>query len=53
MPHTFLAAQFKQLGIDTYTHNFTLQYPLGDNKVCYYIILLYFIHGKFLFAVDL
>jgi len=30
MPHAFLAAQFKQLGIDTYTHNFSMPYPLGD-----------------------
>lgn len=32
MPHSFIAAQFKQLGLDTYTHNFSLQYPLGENK---------------------
>lgn len=33
MPHAFIAAQFTQLGLDTYTHNFTLNYPLDDGKV--------------------
>lgn len=33
MPHSFISAQFKQLGLDTYTHNYSLQYPLGENKV--------------------
>merc|ERR1712198_524321 len=33
MPHSFISAQFKQLGLDTYTHNYSLQYPLGENEV--------------------
>jgi len=33
MPHSFISAQLKQLGLDTYTHNYSLQYPLGENKV--------------------
>ena len=33
MPHAFIAAQFKQLGLDTYTHNFSVQYPLDENEV--------------------
>lgn len=33
MPHAFIAAQFKQLGLDTYTHNFSIHYPLDETKV--------------------
>lgn len=33
MPHAFIAAQLKQLGLDTYTHNFSLQYPLDEREV--------------------
>lgn len=40
MPHAFIAAQLKQLGLDTYTHNFTLKYPLGENKVQLQILIL-------------
>ncbi|GJQ66683.1 hypothetical protein Trydic_g4644 [Trypoxylus dichotomus] len=29
MPYSWLLAKFKQIGLDTYTHNFTLNYPLG------------------------
>ena len=33
MPHAFITAQFKQLGLDTYTHNFSVRYPLDENEV--------------------
>ncbi|XP_032792055.1 LOW QUALITY PROTEIN: glycosylphosphatidylinositol anchor attachment 1 protein [Daphnia magna] len=33
MPHAFIAAQFKQLGLDTYTHNFSVKYPLDQNEI--------------------
>lgn len=33
MPHPWLVGQFTQLGLDTYTHSFTLQYPMGHGKV--------------------
>lgn len=32
-PHAFLLAKMKRIGLDTYTHNFTLNYPLGGRKV--------------------
>ncbi|XP_063699998.1 glycosylphosphatidylinositol anchor attachment 1 protein [Culicoides brevitarsis] len=32
-PHAFLLAKMKKIGLDTYTHNFTLNYPLGSRKV--------------------
>lgn len=32
-PHAFLLAKMKKIGLDTYTHNFTLNYPLGARKV--------------------
>lgn len=32
MPHPWLVGQFTQLGLDTYTHSFTLQYPMGRGK---------------------
>ena len=40
MPHAFLAAQLKQLGLDTFTHNFSLHYPLGDNKVFIHSVIV-------------
>ncbi|XP_068203128.1 glycosylphosphatidylinositol anchor attachment 1 protein [Palaemon carinicauda] len=33
MPYAWLVGQFTQLGLDTFTHNFTLNYPLGGGKV--------------------
>ena len=33
MPTSWLLAKFAQLHMDTYTHNFTLQYPLDSKKV--------------------
>ena len=33
MPYAWLAAQFTQLGLDTYTHNFTLHSPMSEGKV--------------------
>ncbi|XP_042219524.1 glycosylphosphatidylinositol anchor attachment 1 protein-like [Homarus americanus] len=33
MPYPWLAAQFTQLGLDTFTHNFTLHYPMGKDKI--------------------
>uniref|UniRef100_A0A336MQS1 CSON005394 protein n=1 Tax=Culicoides sonorensis TaxID=179676 RepID=A0A336MQS1_CULSO len=32
-PHAFLLAKMKKIGLDTYSHNFTLNYPLGSRKV--------------------
>uniref|UniRef100_A0A2P2HZ56 GPI-anchor transamidase component GPAA1 n=1 Tax=Hirondellea gigas TaxID=1518452 RepID=A0A2P2HZ56_9CRUS len=32
MPHSWLLAKLTQLGLDTYTHNFTLNYPMVANK---------------------
>lgn len=29
LPYPWLLAKFRQIGLDTYTHNFTLNYPLG------------------------
>ncbi|XP_034236493.1 glycosylphosphatidylinositol anchor attachment 1 protein [Thrips palmi] len=31
MPYPWLLAQFRQIGLDTYTHNFTLNYPLASD----------------------
>ncbi|XP_046385153.1 glycosylphosphatidylinositol anchor attachment 1 protein [Ischnura elegans] len=33
VPYPWLIAKLKQLNLDTYTHNFTLKYPLGARKV--------------------
>ncbi|KAK7006502.1 Glycosylphosphatidylinositol anchor attachment 1 protein, partial [Halocaridina rubra] len=33
MPYPWLVGQLTQLGLETYTHNFTLNYPLGHGKV--------------------
>ncbi|XP_071447710.1 glycosylphosphatidylinositol anchor attachment 1 protein [Hetaerina americana] len=33
VPYPWLISSFKQLNLDTYTHNFTLKYPLGSRKV--------------------
>lgn len=33
MPTAWLTAKMRQIGLDTYTHNFTLNYPLGGGKV--------------------
>lgn len=33
IPYSWLLAKFRQIGLDTYTHNFTLNYPLGQPKV--------------------
>jgi glycosylphosphatidylinositol transamidase len=35
MPYAWLAAKFRQLNLDTYTHNFTLNYPLGSGNIKY------------------
>lgn len=32
-PYAWLQAKMRQIGLDTYTHNFTLNYPLGGGKV--------------------
>lgn len=31
-PHAWLLSKMRQIGLDTYTHNFTLNYPLGGGK---------------------
>lgn len=33
IPYPWLLAKFQQLGLDTYTHNFTLKYSLGRPQV--------------------
>lgn len=33
MPYPWLLAKFRQLNLDVYTHNFTLNYPLSQQKV--------------------
>lgn len=33
MPTAWLLAKFQQIGLEAYTHNFTLNYPLGGGKV--------------------
>ena len=55
MPHAFIAAQFKQLGLDTYTHNFSVQYPLDENEVtrlsCWFyraLLILKFLKTRFI-----
>lgn len=32
LPYSWLLAKFGQLGLETYTHNFTLNYPLGPTQ---------------------
>lgn len=32
IPYAWLLAKFSQIGLDTYTHNFTLHYPLADGR---------------------
>lgn len=34
IPYPWLLAKFRQIGLDTYSHNFTLNYPLGKTQVC-------------------
>ncbi|XP_037048828.1 glycosylphosphatidylinositol anchor attachment 1 protein [Bradysia coprophila] len=31
-PHAWLLSKMRQIGLDTYSHNFTLNYPLGGGK---------------------
>lgn len=33
IPYPWLLAKFRQVGLDVYTHNFTLNYPLGKPQV--------------------
>lgn len=33
IPYPWILAKFRQIGLDTYTHNFTLNYPLGRSQV--------------------
>ncbi|EDS27747.1 GPI transamidase component GAA1 [Culex quinquefasciatus] len=33
MPYAWLLAKMRKIGLDTHTHNFTLNYPLGGGKV--------------------
>lgn len=34
MPYPWITAQFRQMGLEVYTHNFTLSYPFGQKSVC-------------------
>lgn len=40
LPTTWLLAKLNRLNLDTYTHNFTLHYPLGKGAVSI-IFLIY------------
>lgn len=33
VPYAWLLAKMRQIGLETYTHNFTLNYPFGGGKV--------------------
>ena len=33
MPYSWLTAQFRQMGLEVYTHNFSLTYPFGQKSV--------------------
>jgi len=33
MPYSWLTAQFRQMGLEVYTHNFSLTYPFGRKSV--------------------
>lgn len=33
IPYPWLLAKFRQIGLDTYSHNFTFNYPLGKTHV--------------------
>lgn len=33
LPTAWILAKFRQIGLEAYTHNFTLNYPLGGGKV--------------------
>lgn len=35
IPYSWLLAKFRQIGLDSYTHNFTLYSPLNSNEVYY------------------
>lgn len=35
IPYPWILAKFQQIGLDTYTHNFTLNYPLGKSNTKY------------------
>jgi glycosylphosphatidylinositol transamidase len=32
LPYPWLEARFRQLGLEVYTHNFTLKFPLGPEE---------------------
>jgi glycosylphosphatidylinositol transamidase len=40
LPYSWLLAKLRQIGLDAYTHNFTLNYPMGLGTVS----LLYFLY---------
>ncbi|KAF5274120.1 hypothetical protein FQR65_LT04518 [Abscondita terminalis] len=35
IPYPWILAKFQQIGLGTYTHNFTLNYPLGKSNIKY------------------
>lgn len=43
-PHSYLISKFKNLRLETYSHNFTLNYPLKKNTVSQQILSLNIIH---------
>lgn len=41
IPYPWLLAKFRQIGLDTYSHNFTLNYPLGKGKVNIQVVYIF------------
>lgn len=39
IPYSWLLAKFRQIGLDTYTHNFSLTSPLSKRDVRYFIYI--------------
>jgi len=41
IPYSWLRAQFSKMHLDSYLHNYTLEYPLAANGVCIPWLLLF------------
>lgn len=37
IPYSWILAKFRQIGLDAYTHNFSVNYPFGQSKVSVYV----------------
>lgn len=55
LPYPWLLAKFRQIGLDTYTHNFTLTYPFGQKQVLIFVskfyLFMYFRSASFLYLL--